>query len=212
MYPLVFGGLSIYPLAIAAIAPIPIIFLIRALQREGAGFRQVVLAMCLLLAAALLGGKLFSLVSRGWPSGLSLPGELTGGMRFSGVVVAVMLVLPLLQRWLLPKVQFLRAADVLAMTLVVAVCAGRIACILTGCCTGAMGNSVLYFSYAPGSRIWYQHLQSGIIENSQQWSEPVLALHGLFLFASCIAAVFLLRFDSRRRYDGQVFLLLRLSL
>jgi hypothetical protein len=45
-------------------------------------------------------------------------------MRFSGVVVAVMLVLPLLQRWLLPKVQFLRAADVLAMTLVVAVCAG----------------------------------------------------------------------------------------
>jgi prolipoprotein diacylglyceryltransferase len=207
MYPLIFGGYSTYAFAIAAIAPLPIIFLIRALWREGVQPGSALVALLLLLSSALVGGKLFSLASRGWPEQLSLSYELAGGMRFSGVVIGVLLMLPLVQRWYLRAISLARSADILAKTLVLTVCAARVACLLTGCCTGGTGETLLHLSYPPGSNIWYQHLQSGVIENSQLWSEPVLALPILFFLASLAAAVFLFKFDLHRRYDGQVFLL-----
>lgn len=207
MYPLVFGSYNAYLLTLVAIAPIPVLMLINGLRREGVALRSVIASMLLLLAAAIVGAKLFSLASRGWPATGWSTAELGGGMRFSGVIIGVLLVLPLVRRWFLQDISLARAADVLAKTLVVAVCAGRTACIMAGCCTGAIGQGALYFAYPPGSKVWYQHLHDGVISNSQQWSEPVLALHGVFFLASLIAAVIVLRFDSKRRYDGQVFLL-----
>jgi prolipoprotein diacylglyceryltransferase len=207
MYPLLFNSYSIYPFALMAIAPAPILFLLYLLRREGVSPASALKAMLLLLLVALVGGKLFSLMSRGWPDELSLAAELSGGMRFSGIVIGVILVLPLVRWCYFPRLNLARGGDIIAMTLVVAVSAGRLACVLQGCCIGARGESLLHLSYPAGSWIWYKQLHAGVIDASQQVSEPVLALHFLFLFASLLAAIVLLKFDGRRRYDGQILVL-----
>jgi len=188
-------------------AVIPVTFVIVALRREGVALRSVLWALLSLLIMAPLGAKIFSLATRGWPELQWSSSELNGGLRFSGVIIGLVLVLPLVKRLFLPAVTLARTADVIAMAMVLAVCSGRVACLLTGCCTGAIGEGLLYLSYPPGSTVWYRHLHSGVIENSQQWSEPVLALPVLFFFASLLAAIFLLRFDRHRHYNGQIFLL-----
>jgi len=207
VYPLLFGSYSSYLPVLLVMAVIPVTYIIVALRREGVAAGPVIWTLLSLVVVALLGAKVFSLATRGWPQQLWSLSELNGGLRFSGGIIGVVIVMPLLKRLFLPTVTLARTADVIAVAMVLVVCFGRVACLLTGCCTGAIGQGLLYFSYPPGSTVWYRHLHNGVIENSQQWSDPVLALPVLFFFASLLAAMFLLRFDRHRQYDGQLFLL-----
>ena len=61
-------------------------------------------------------------------------------------------------------------------------------------------------SYAPGSQAWYVQLQQGLLQANHP-SHPVLPLHLLFLAASLLVGLFLLWFDGRRSFDGQIALL-----
>ncbi|MEH6591374.1 MAG: prolipoprotein diacylglyceryl transferase family protein [Halioglobus sp.] len=207
MYPLIFDGYSTYIFAVALIAIAAAVYVDIRLVREGVPFTGVIKAQLLLLLGAWLGAKLFSLGARGWPEQMFTVAEMTGGLRFSGVIIGLMLALPFAHRWFLSAVSLPRFADINILAVVMAVAVCRVACMLAGCCTGAIGHSPLHFSYPPASAIWYRHLQSGVIENSEQWSQPVLALPLLFMAASLAVAIYLFRFDHRRHYDGQIVLL-----
>lgn len=206
MYPLIAGSYSTYSLFLPAMALLGIAAFVYYLRNEG---QQPLAIFKLLLALAIpmtLGPKLFSLATRGWPSDISLAQELVSGWRFSGSVIGLLLI-PLLGRYIMPTVTTGRMFDILAICLVISMCFGRVACILAGCCTGAIGEGFFHLAYPPGSAVWYHHLHAGIIESSTSWSKPVFALPLLLLPASLLAASLMLWLDKRRHFDGQVFLL-----
>ena len=207
MYPLVFGGVSSYALLFPVMCAVPITFCIWRLTRvEGQSLRAVLFGFTAILFTGALGAKLFSLGVRNWQLAASWSGELESGWRWSGLIIGLAISVPLCKKYFMPDLSLRRLADTLGIALALGMSFGRVVCFIAGCCVGAPGNGFLYLSFAPGSTVWYHQLHSGVI-TSEHWSEPVLALQILFFIVSASVAVFLYRFDSRRRYDGQVLLL-----
>jgi prolipoprotein diacylglyceryltransferase len=122
-------------------------------------------------------------------------------------MIAMVLFSPLLKRWLLPELPLARFLDVLAITVCFAFALVRISCLMNGCCTGPECNAFYCLSYAPGSQAWYHQLQTGVLHVASDPSHPVLPLHLLFMAASCGVGLFLMWFDGRRSFNGQIALL-----
>jgi prolipoprotein diacylglyceryltransferase len=96
---------------------------------------------------------------------------------------------------------------VLAITVCFCFALVRISCFLNGCCTGAECDSAFCFSYSVGSQAWYVQLKEGLLHSASHPSHPVLPLHFLFMGASFAVGMFLMWFDNRRSFDGQIALL-----
>lgn len=62
-------------------------------------------------------------------------------------------------------------------------------------------------SYSPGSQAWYIQFKQGLLPHASHPSHPVLPLHFLFMAASFGVGLFLMWFDTRRSFDGQIALL-----
>lgn len=210
MYPFIFGQHSIYSLMFPLMVLIAASYLVYKLRAEQQPLKNILITLGLLAVLMLLGSKLFSLASRGWPQDWLSVYELTSGWRFSGCVLGLA-ALPFIGKKFLPGLSPFRLGDIMAMALVLGMCFGRFICFLAGCCTGAIGEGFLHMRYPPGSAVWYQHLHAGVIPNSSSLSEPVLALPLLFLPASFIAAGLMFWWDKRRQYDGQILLLFLLA-
>ncbi len=207
MYPSGLFGLEALQLLISPIAIFGILFFILYLRQDGIRTGRAVWLLLLIAVAAFLGAKLFSLHVRGWEPYQPLSAELRGGLRYPGALIAMVLLGPLLKRWLLPELPLARFLDVLAITVCFAFALVRFSCFMNGCCTGVQCTGFFCLSYAPGSQVWYQHFQQGLLASPDLPSLPVLPLHFLFMAASFSVGLFLMWFDGRRSFNGQVALL-----
>ncbi|MEZ5501643.1 MAG: prolipoprotein diacylglyceryl transferase [Halioglobus sp.] len=207
MYPNGLFGLDPLQLLISPIALFGILFFVLYLRQDGIRTGRTIGLLLLLAVVAFLGAKLFSLYVRGWELYEPLSAELRAGLRYPGALIAMVVVGPLLQRWILPELALTRFLDVLAITVCFAFALVRISCFMNGCCTGPPCESALCLSYVPGSQVWYVQLQAGLLKSAALPSLPVLPLHFLFMAASLAVGLFLMWFDGRRSFDGQVALL-----
>jgi phosphatidylglycerol:prolipoprotein diacylglycerol transferase len=172
---------------------------------EGLSSQRLLVMHLALIVLAILGAKLFSLHVRGWQFN-SFSDELEGGWRHPGVVLALVIFTPLLKRLILPTIPLLRYADLLVIALSFAFAMGRVGCFLAGCCTGAITQGALGLQYQLGSQVWYSHIQLHLI-NSSSPSMAVIPLHLFMMLASLLIGLFLIWFDKRRQYNGQVLLM-----
>lgn len=207
MYPQGLFGFEALQLLISPIAIFGICFFVFYLRQDGIRAGRCVLLLVLVAVFAFLGAKLFSLYVRGWELYQPLSAEWRGGLRYPGAVIAMLITAPLLKRWILPELPLARFLDVLAITVCFAFALVRFSCWMNGCCTGPPCSGVFCLSYAPGSQVWYAHFQHGLLESVGHRSLPVLPLHFLFMAASFGVGLFLLWFDGRRSFNGQIALL-----
>jgi prolipoprotein diacylglyceryltransferase len=207
MYPSGLFGLEALQLLISPIAIFGILFFILYLRQDGVRTGRTVILLLLVAVVAFLGAKLFSLQVRGWELYNPLSAELRAGLRYPGALIAMVLLGPLLQRWLLPELPLARFLDVLAITVCFAFALVRFSCFMNGCCTGVQCTEFYCISYAPGSSVWYHHFQHGLLDAGDHPSLPVLPLHFLFMAASFSVGLFLMWFDGRRSFNGQIGLL-----
>ena len=207
MYPQGLFGIEALQLLILPITLFGILFFILYLRQDGIKAARAIGLLVMLGVVAFLGAKVFSLFVRGWEFYQPLAQELRGGLRYPGALIAMVLAGPLLKRWILPELPLGRFLDVLAITVCFAFALVRFSCWMNGCCTGAPCSGVFCLSYAPGSQVWYEHLQHGLLESAVDRSLPVLPLHFLFMAASFTVGIFLMWFDQRRSFDGQLALL-----
>lgn len=206
MYPEGLFGFDWLRVLIAPIAIFGIAFFVLYLRFDGVKAGRAILLLLSIAVVALLGAKLFSLQTRGWDL-RSLSDELRGGLRYPGALLAMVLIGPILKRLILPTLPLGRFLDVLAITVCFSFALVRISCLLNGCCTGPECDAVYCLSYAPGSQAWYVQFQAGLLPHAGHDSHPVLPLHLLFMTASFLVGLFLMWFDPRRSFDGQIALL-----
>lgn len=207
MYPGGLFGLDALQALISPIALFGILFFILYLRNDGVRAGRAIILLLCVAVVAFLGAKLFSLYVRDWQPYQPLSAEWRGGLRYPGALLAIVLVGPLLKRWILPSLPLFRFLDVLAITVCFAFALVRISCFMNGCCTGPECDSAYCLSYQPGSQVWYLQLQAGLLDHSAHPSHPVLPLHFLFMAASLAVGIFLMWFDTRRSFDGQIALL-----
>ena len=207
MHPEGFLGLDWLRAAITPIAIFGISFMVLYLRSEGIRALRTVVLLLLIAVVALLGAKLFSLYLRDWQLYQPLSHELRGGLRYPGALIAMALLGPVLQRLLLPELRIARFLDVLAITVCFCFALVRITCFLNGCCAGGQCDAGYCVSFAPGSQAWYVQLQAGLLPTPSHHSHPVLPLQFLFMGASLLVGLFLMWFDGRRSFDGQIAIL-----
>jgi prolipoprotein diacylglyceryltransferase len=207
MYPHGLFGIEALRLLISPIAIFGMLFFILYLRQDGIRAGRAVVLLLLLAVVAFLGAKVFSLYVRGWELYQPLSHELRGGLRYPGALLAMVALGPVLKRWILPELPLARFLDVLAIIVCFAFALVRFSCWMNGCCTGPPCSGFLCLSYAPGSQVWYAHLQHGLLESAVHRSLPVLPLHFLFMGASFGVGLFLMWFDGRHSFDGQIALL-----
>lgn len=207
MHPEGLFGVDALRALLSPIAIFGIAFFILYLRNDGVRAWRATILLLSICLVALLGAKLFSLQVRGWEVSHPLSQELRGGWRYPGALIAIVLLGPLLKRWLLPGLPVFRFLDVLAITVCFAFALVRISCFMNGCCTGGQCTEFYCVSYEPGSQVWYQQLQHGVLSSASHPSHPVLPLHFLFMAASFTVGIFLMWFDGRRSFDGQIALL-----
>ena len=207
MYPNGLFGIDALELLLMPTVVFGIVFFIIYLRNDGVRAGRAVLLLLALCAVALLGAKLFSLLVRDWQVYQPLSSELKGGWRYPGALLAMALIGPLLKRWILPTLPLLRFLDVLAITVCLAFALVRVSCYMNGCCTGPQCTAIYCLSYEPGSQVWYMQYKDGLLGHASHPSHAVLPLHFLFMAASFTVGVFLMWFDKRRSFDGQIALL-----
>lgn len=207
MHPEGLFGLDALRALLSPIAIFGIVFFVFYLRNEGVKPLRATLLLLAVAVVALLGAKLFSLHVRGWELRTPLSAELRGGWRYPGALIAMALLGPVLQRLFLPGLPLGRFLDVLAITVCFCFALVRITCLMNGCCTGPQCDAFYCLSYAPGSQVTYLQAQAGLVHFGRDSSHPVLPLHLLFMAASLLVGLFLMWYDSRRKYDGQIALL-----
>lgn len=206
MYPAELLGIDSFLLVVAFIVIGATAYLIRVITAQGYSLWQVFLLQLGLVVVALIGAKAFSLYLRDWHVE-QLSWELWGGWKYPGALIAMILATPLLVRLMLPGMPIARLADKLAIIAAFSLAIFRVSCFLKGCCTGAVCNGTYCIPYANGSAAWYHQVHSGHITHASQWSAPVLPLHLFFMLSSAAIGLFLLWFDNRKRFDGQLVLI-----
>lgn len=207
MYPEGLFGLDALRLMLVPVGVICTAFLVLYLRREGIPTGRLILLQVLVGMVALAGAKVFSLWVRDWQLYEPLSGELRGGWRYPGALIAFLLLVPLIQRWVVPQLSLRRYMDVLAINVCIGFGLVRLSCFMSGCCVGGACDAWYCLAYEPGSQVWYLQLQQGLLSDASHPSHPVLPLHFLFMAASFLVGAILLWFDPRRSYDGQVALL-----
>jgi phosphatidylglycerol:prolipoprotein diacylglycerol transferase len=129
-----------------------------------------------------------------WAGGLTY----YGGLVFSAIVGV----------WLLKRDRFpvWKAVDLGSVGIAIGLGFGRIGCLLAGCCFGLPSDSSWALSFPPRSPASEAQFKLGDLPSAAAWSHPVLptqVAESLMSFA--VAAVCLFYLQSRKKYDGQVF-------
>ena len=196
-----------HPYLIPLIVLIGIGFMIWLLRDEDTSPPAIIWMQICFGIVGLLGAKAFSLYVRDWqllePASL----ELSTGWRYPGALIAMVVLLPLLRRLILPRVATLRYFDALVLVFGLEVALWRISCYFNGCCLGGHCDAAYCLSYPAGTAVFHQHLNQGLIPPDAVASLPVLPLHFLMMLASISVVLFLAWYSRYRQYDGQLLLL-----
>lgn len=206
MHPHPIFGIDSFHLILGVLLPLTFVYLAMQVRAAGYSYTRFMLLQIGLIIVALIGAKLFSAYMRDW----GLHGwqwEVMNGWRYPGAVIGMLLFWPLIIRTTLPGYSIAQYCDKLAIVVAFCMAAIRINCILNGCCTGPVCDGPLCLTYAPGSAVWYEHLKHGQLAHPEQRSLTVVPLHLYFMLASLAVGVFLLWFEKRKHYAGQLVLL-----
>lgn len=198
---------SSHAFVIPVIVLIATLLMVWHLRNENTTPQRIIWMQMSIGLIGLVGAKVFSLYVRGWEMYSPFLVELQVGWRYPGAILALLIFVPLIRKWILPKVGTLRYLD--AMVLIVGVGLGlwRISCYLNGCCVGAVCDANYCVSYPQGSIVFNQQLGEGLISNSAVQSLPVFPLQFLFMAATFLVVGFLFWFNRFKQYDGQLILL-----
>jgi phosphatidylglycerol:prolipoprotein diacylglycerol transferase len=177
---------------------------LRLVGRAGYPRMRTFLFLLALAPISWLGPKLYSMYMfggfGGWQS------ELSGGYRYPGSVLS-MLIGPLLLQRLLPQgLDVRRWGDLMVPGFVLMLAIGRVGCLLNGCCTGEVCDLPWALPFPSETPAWYLHRFQGLIDSHASLSLPVHPLAGYFFLlevTTVVGALWLLR---RKHYDGQVVL------
>jgi phosphatidylglycerol:prolipoprotein diacylglycerol transferase len=178
---------------------------------EGLDARRVRWAFLGLAVATFAGGRLhFALAN--WSSFSGDPWRIfrlsSGALHAPGAIVALTIagavLLPLLR---LPIGRFV---DGLAPAVGVGIAFARIGCFLHGCCYGVACSYPWGVTLGPDSYLYLLQLESGQISNTALRSLPVHPLPIYFAATGLAITALLLWLRPRRRYPGQLGLLLLL--
>jgi phosphatidylglycerol---prolipoprotein diacylglyceryl transferase len=205
MNPKLLDPLPLYPtfLVLSCLAGTAVTLYLAA--RNGLSTRRLAALLVLTAAAALAGAKLYGIVERsGGFHGIAW--EIGSGYRYPGAVIAVLVVLPLLRRAMLPDVSLLALADCVVAGVGVPIAVMRIGCFLAGCCFGVTSSLPWAVEFPPGSPAWGAQLRAGLIDGHAAASLPVHPLELYFGLAALGVMAFLLWLRRRQRYDGELIL------
>lgn len=101
---------------------------------------------------------------------------------------------------------FWKAADMAGMVVPIGLGFGRLGCLLAGCCFGEPSSVPWALSFPPGSPASEAQSKANLLPSIADASLPVHPTQ-IYESAACfaLAAVLILWFQARKRYDGQVF-------
>lgn len=200
---------------IGPVAVYPMTFVVGFLVAGGVAFRLGTgagvgprFAAVILLAALfmLLGGKAHSLLERG-AFAIPITQELIYGYRYPGGFAAFIISLWVGSTYIVPQAGFALLGDIFAPALGFAIAIIRFGCFLSGCCFGTICSLPWAVEFPSGSRAWHAHQSLGVIASDAVHSLPVHPLQLYMAGFGLIMGIFLLWFQKRKQFDGQVFLL-----
>jgi phosphatidylglycerol:prolipoprotein diacylglycerol transferase len=194
----------LYPLAMGVAALTGVACFVLSAWRAGRSPARAALGAGFVLVASLLGGHLFWVVEQadGW-SRLGTP-----GFRHPGVVLGLIVSVPIARRLFDPNgMPLRRILDWTGPSTAIALAVARLGCLAAGCCFGTPSDLPWAIRFPEFSQAANVHHFLGWVPANVDGSLPVHPLQLYFLAWSLSVALFLLWWDARRSYDGQVFVL-----
>jgi phosphatidylglycerol:prolipoprotein diacylglycerol transferase len=204
MHPVLIDGVRAYPASVVWAVAVGMAALYWSARRAGvAAPARLYPYFCAVGVAALLGGKLHSLLERGGHLH-ALAWELQNGSRYPGAIIGLVLAVWLMHRR--TGLGIAALADVIVPTTALAMAAGRIGCFLEGCCYGTPSALPWAVQFPVASHAWNAHVAQGLISSGATLSLPVHPLQLYFALLALAVGLGLLWLQAHKTYDGQVFL------
>jgi phosphatidylglycerol:prolipoprotein diacylglycerol transferase len=206
MSPKPFGFANAHLLLLVPAILVAVATLAPAARRAGLSLSRLVAIEILLSVAGLVGAVLYNLAEVdalerfGWRS------LYRSGLRYPGGLIGIVAVLPVVSTLLPRRMTLAGFLDLLAPSAAIAIAILRVGCLLVGCCYGVPSDLPWALAYPPGSQVARHHAARSWVA-SGEWSLPVHPLHIYLGLASLAVGLFLLWFQRRKSYDGQVLLL-----
>jgi phosphatidylglycerol:prolipoprotein diacylglycerol transferase len=201
-----FGLRSAYPIFIVLAVAVALVVIIPAARRVRLPLSRLFLIQAIVTFVGLTGAVLYNLYETGALDQFGPMSYVSSGLRYPGGIIFVILVLPLVRFLLPPHLTLAGYVDLIAAPTAFAMAVMRGGCFLMGCCYGTPSDLPWALRYSPLSQVARHHVMNGWIEPGA-WSLPVHPLHLYFAIASAAVGFFLLWFQKRKTFDGQVFLL-----
>lgn len=175
-------------------------------ERAGLPRRRFALVLLLLTVAAVLGAKFYGLIERGGKVG-PFAYEVFAGYRYPGGLIGFAISVWLVSRRSLLNLSPGMLADVVTPSFGFALAVVRAGCLLAGCCYGRVCDVPWAIRFPGGSQPWRAQVQAGLLSRSSPASLPVHPLQVYFALLALGLGVLTLRLQSRKQYNGQVFLI-----
>ena len=174
---------------------------------EGIPARRSRYALSALIVAVMVGGRLHFVLNQ-WSTfdtnPLSALVFWKGGLHAGGAVIALVVAIPLVMRWLaLPWGKF---ADGLVPTAGLCIAVARLGCFLHGCCFGTTCSWPWCISFPRDSQVYNQQGLAGLIGPQALESAPVHPLQLYFVAVGLALTLLGIWMHRRKTYDGEVAL------
>jgi phosphatidylglycerol:prolipoprotein diacylglycerol transferase len=203
MYPYIGVGLQTYPIMLG-LTTVAGAFVAMAGARRSSVPLNVFLPLLLWCAlTAFCGAKIYSILERGGvDSSVSI--EFIYGYRYPGGVLGLLFGLVFHPRLVSRPLSFWLLADIFAPALAVGIAGARVGCFLVGCCFGAASDLFWGVRFPRPSTAWLVHVEDHLIASTDAFSLPVHPLQVYFAVLAGGIGLFLLWFQKRKRYCGEV--------
>lgn len=164
MHPVFFDNVHAYPTSVVLAVVVGMSTLYWSSRRAGVTApARLYPYFCAVGVAALLGGKLHSVLERGGHV-TGLAWELQNGSRYPGAIVGLVLAVWLMRRR--TGLSIAALVDIIVPTTLLAMAAGRIGCFFEGCCYGTPSHLPWAVQFPVASHAWNAHVANGLISSA----------------------------------------------